>query len=135
MRSPLCEAGLTKEDIRAISRELGLPTWNKPPQACLASRIPYGTTITAPKLERISQAEDYLLALGLRQVRVRDHGSVARIEVERGGIGLLVDEVQRLEVVNKLKSLGYVYVAVDLRGYRTGSLNEVLETANLGPDS
>ncbi len=135
VRSPLCEARLTKEDIRALSRELGLPTWNKPPQACLASRIPYGTTITAPKLERISQAEDYLLALGLRQVRVRDHGSVARIEVERGDIGLLVDEVQRLEVVNKLKSLGYVYVAVDLGGYRTGSLNEVLETANLGPDS
>ena len=76
-----------------------------------------------------------MLALGLRQVRVRDHGSVARIEVERGDIGLLVDEVQRLEVVNKLKSLGYVYVTVDLRGYRTGSLNEVLETANLGPDS
>jgi len=135
VRSPLCEAGLTKEDIRALSRELGLPTWNKPAQACLASRIPYGTTITAPKLERISQAEDYLLALGLRQVRVRDHGSVARIEVEREDIGLLVDEVRRLQVVNKLKSLGYVYVAVDLGGYRTGSLNEVLETANLGPDS
>jgi uncharacterized protein len=130
VRSPLCEARLTKEDIRALSRELGLPTWNKPSQACLASRIPYGTTITATKLERISQAEDYLLALGLRQVRVRDHGSVARIEVEREDIGLLVDEAQRLEVVNKLKSLGYVYVAVDLGGYRTGSLNEVLETAN-----
>jgi uncharacterized protein len=130
VRSPLCEAHLTKEDIRALSRELGLPTWNKPAQACLASRIPYGTTITATKLERISQAEDYLLALGLRQVRVRDHGSVARIEVEREDIGLLVDEAQRLEVVNKLKSLGYVYVAVDLGGYRTGSLNEVLETAN-----
>ncbi len=76
-----------------------------------------------------------MLALGLRQVRVRDHGSIARIEVDPGDIGLLVDDVRRLEVVNKLKSLGYVYVSVDLRGYRTGSLNEVVETADPGRDS
>lgn len=129
VRSPLCEARLTKEDIRTLSRELGLPTWNKPAQACLASRIPYGTTITAPKLERISRAEDYLLTLGVREVRVRDYGDTARIEVNPECIGLLVDEFRRLEVVKQLKSLGYFYVTVDLEGYRSGSLNEVLDPA------
>lgn len=128
VRSPLCEAQLTKEDIRAISRELGLSTWNKPAQACLASRIPYGTVITTSKLKRISQAEDYLLTLGIRDVRVRDHGDIARIEVSADAIGFVGDEVQRQGVVKQLKSLGYTYVTIDLEGYRTGSLNEVLET-------
>ncbi len=132
VRSPLCEARLTKADIRDISRKLGLATWSKPAQACLASRIPYGTEITASILDRISQAEDCLLALGMRDVRVRDHGDIARIEVSPECIGFLVDEGRRLEIVKQLKSLGYAYVTIDLEGYRTGSLNEVLEAANPG---
>ena len=128
VRSPLCEARLTKEDIRTLSRKLDLPTWNKPTQACLASRIPYGNAITPSILKRISQAEDYLLTLGVQEVRVREHGNIARIEVNPECIGFLIDKVQRLDVVKQLRSLGYVYVTVDLEGYRSGSLNEALKT-------
>ncbi len=126
IRSPLCEAGLTKDEIRSISYDKGLSTWDKPAQACLASRIPYGEEITASLLDRIARAERYLLSLGLRDVRVRCHGDVARIEVHPDCIAALVDEEQRMDVVRKLRSLGFSFVAVDLDGYRTGSLNEVL---------
>jgi len=124
VRSPLLEAGLTKDDIRRASRGLGLPTWDKPPLACLASRLPYGTPITADTVSRLAQAEAYLLSLGLRQVRVRHHGEIARLEVDPADMPRLLEN--REEVSSHLRSLGYTYVALDLQGYRSGSMNEVL---------
>jgi len=126
IRSPLKEAGLGKADIRAYSRILGLPTWNKPSLACLASRIPYGTPIEIPKLTRIGAAEEYLRKLGFGQVRVRDHGSIARIEVEPGAFRNLSEGNMRTKIDARLKKLGYLYVTADLAGYRTGSMNEGL---------
>ncbi|HEX77067.1 MAG TPA: ATP-dependent sacrificial sulfur transferase LarE [Dehalococcoidia bacterium] len=127
VRSPLREANLTKPEIRALSRERGLPTWDKPPLACLASRVPYGTAITPEILHRIAQAESYLRRLGVRQVRVRHHGPVARIEVGPEDIAPLSQEAQRQKVVAQLRELGYAYVTLDLEGYRSGSLNRELE--------
>ena len=126
VRSPLLEAGLTKEEIRRLSKERGLPTWDKPSMACLASRIPYGTPISRAALAQIETAESLLRGLGLRQVRVRHHGKTARIEVEPAGMALLVEEDKRRLVVDGLKALGYVYVTLDLAGFRSGSLNEGL---------
>lgn len=126
VRSPLLEVGLTKDEIRMLSKEMDLPTWELPSMACLASRFPYGETITTEKLRRVEQAEAFLRELGLRQVRVRSHGEVARIEVEAGRVRDLADPGLRLRVVNRLKSLGFAYVTIDLEGYRTGSMNEVL---------
>ncbi len=125
VRSPLLEAGLTKEDIRTLSQERGLPTWDKPAMACLSSRIPYGTPVTLEALGRIEEAEEYLRSLGLRQLRVRHHDDVARIETDEDGLRLLVD--RRADVVEKLKALGYLYVTLDLAGFRSGSLNLPLE--------
>lgn len=124
VRSPLIEAELTKDEIRALSRERGLPTWDKPAMACLSSRIPYGTPVTIDALDRIEEAEAFLRTLGLRQLRVRHHGDVARIEVEANDVNALVE--RREEVVERLKELGYRYVTVDLAGFRSGSMNEVL---------
>ncbi len=129
VRSPLVEAGLTKDDIRALSRERGLPTWDKPAMACLSSRIPYGTPVTVEALGRIGEAEAYLRTLGLRQLRVRHHSlpvgeDVARIETDEAGLELLI--ARRAEVVERLKALGYLYVTLDLAGYRSGSLNAAL---------
>ena len=124
VRSPLVEAGLTKDDIRALSRERGLPTWDKPAMACLSSRIPYGTPVTVEALGRIGDAEAYLRSLGLRQLRVRHHDDVARIETDEAGLALLI--ARRAEVVERLKALGYLYVTLDLAGYRSGSLNAAL---------
>lgn len=129
VRSPLVEAGLTKGDIRALSRERGLPTWDKPAMACLSSRIPYGTPITIEALTSVGRAEEYLRSLGVRQVRVRHHvlpagDTVARIETDDPGLDTLLGH--RREVTEHLKSLGYLYVTLDLAGYRTGSLNEAL---------
>jgi len=126
IKSPLREAGLTKEDIRQLSRELKLPTWNKPSLACLASRIPYGTRITKEILKKIEKGEKYLRSLGLKQVRVRHHGNLARIEVDKCDIASLVDNGTADKIDKKFKSLGYNYVTIDVAGYRTGSLNEVL---------
>ena len=128
VRSPLVEAGLTKEDIRALSRERGLPTWDKPAMACLSSRIPYGTPVTVEALGRIGDAEAYLRSLGLRQLRVRHHEDVARIETDEAGLELLI--ARRAEVVERLKALGYLYVTLDLAGYRSGSLNAALGRSN-----
>ena len=125
VRSPLLEAGLQKEDIRALSKAMGLPTWNKPAFACLASRFPYGEAITADKLDRVQAAEDALRRFGFGQLRVRSHGEVARIEVPAGEIERLTGEL-RQETLTALKGAGFQYVAVDLEGYRTGSMNEVL---------
>ncbi len=126
VRSPLLEAGLTKAEVRELSRAYGLPTWNKPASACLSSRIPYGTPITPETLHRIEQAEDILRDLNFGQVRVRHHGTLARIEVSPDEIARLMDERVRALVTERLRTLGYRYVTVDLQGYRTGSLNELL---------
>ena len=128
VRSPLCEAGLTKVDIRALSRERGLATWDKPALACLASRLPYGTEITPDLLKRISKAEEFIRHFGVKQVRVRHHGAIARIEVDPESLALLTEEVTRKEIVAELRALGYTYATLDLEGYRSGSMNEVLDT-------
>ncbi|MBI2864264.1 MAG: ATP-dependent sacrificial sulfur transferase LarE [Chloroflexi bacterium] len=126
VRSPLCEAGLTKAEIRALSHRLGLPTWDKPSLACLSSRFPYGTPITLDVLARIAAAEDYLRSLGFRQLRVRHHDTIARIEVPPESIPGFLDPDVRTGIVEKFKQIGYSYVTLDLAGYRTGSMNEVL---------
>ena len=122
--SPLKEAGLTKNDIRQLSKEAGLPTWDKPAAACLASRFAYGEKITTEGLIRVANAEKFIKDLGFRGIRVRVHGNLARIEVapeDKGRFLLNADEV-----TSKLKELGFSYVTMDLKGYRTGSMNEVL---------
>jgi pyridinium-3,5-biscarboxylic acid mononucleotide sulfurtransferase len=124
IRSPLLEAGLTKSDIRQISKDLGLPTHSKPSLACLASRIPYGTRIEADVLKRIEGAEQYLRSLGMGQVRVRYHGQIARIEVTEEDFGRVMG--LRDEIGETLTKLGFLYVTLDLKGYRTGSMNEGL---------
>ncbi|MCH7488785.1 MAG: ATP-dependent sacrificial sulfur transferase LarE [Chloroflexi bacterium] len=126
VRSPLIEAGLTKDEIRALARERGLSTWDKPAMACLSSRIPYGTPVTVEALDRIGAAEAFLRSLGIRQLRVRHHGDVARIELEPDGIATLLENGNRKRVVERLKELGYSYVTVDLAGFRSGSMNETL---------
>ena len=127
VRSPLREAGLTKAEIRALSRALGLPTWDKPSFACLASRLPYGERITAEKLSRVERGERFLAELGLRQYRVRLHGEVARIEVEPEDIPRLAEPETRARLVAAFRAIGFAYAALDLQGYRTGSLNETLK--------
>jgi uncharacterized protein len=126
VRSPLQEAGLTKDDIRQLSKALGLPTWDKPSFACLSSRFPYGTAISAEKLERVDAAERFLREKGFRQVRVRHYDYTARIEVAPSEIRRFFDDELLAEVVKTLKSLGYTYITLDLEGYRTGSMNETL---------
>ncbi len=124
--SPLRETGFTKEDIRAASRALGLPTWGKPSYACLSSRFPYGQTIEPEAVARVGLAEEFLRGLGFTQLRVRHHGDVARIEVPPSEIAALASEPTRGRVVARLKELGFRYVALDMQGYRTGSMNETL---------
>ena len=126
VRSPLIEAGLTKDEIRALSRERSLPTWDKPAMACLASRIPYGTPVTVELLDQVGAAEAFIRSLGVRQLRVRHHGDIARIEVDREGMDMLLANGRREKVVERLKSLGYLYVTLDLAGFRSGSMNEAL---------
>ena len=126
IRSPLSEAGLTKGDIRRFSKDLCLPTWDKPSFACLASRFPYGDKITPEKLHRVAEAEDFLHTLGFKQVRVRDHQDLARIEVVPDDIKRFCEEDIRIQVSERLRKIGYNYVALDLFGYRSGSMNEIL---------
>jgi uncharacterized protein len=125
VHSPLEEVSLTKTEIRELARERGLPNWDAPSDACLASRIPYGTPITADRLARIGQAEEVLRKLGLGQLRVREHGEIARIELEPGDLAAGLDHRQR--IVQELRALGYSYVTLDLQGFRSGSMNEVLD--------
>ena len=126
VRSPLVEAELSKAEIRSLSKDMGLPVWDKPAQACLSSRIPYGTPVTVEALSRIANAEEFLHDLGIGQLRVRHHDAVARIEVESDGFRALMDETLRKRVTSYLRSIGYSYVTLDLDGFRSGSLNEVL---------
>ena len=130
VKSPLREAALTKADIRALSKELGLATWNKQSFACLASRFPYGQSITRERLTMIDRAEQLLLDMGLRQVRVRHHGNLARIETDEEGLETLMDRARREEIHAEFKGLGFTYVSLDLLGYRTGSMNETLAPAD-----
>jgi uncharacterized protein len=126
IRSPFREAGLTKDEIRRLSRRFDLPTWDKPAFACLASRIPYGERIDREKLFRVEKAEDFLRAKGFRQFRVRSHENMARIEVARDERRGLFDEALLDEISTALKSLGFLYVALELEGYAMGSLNRVI---------
>lgn len=132
IKSPLREAGLYKEEIRLLSKEMGLPTWDKPSYACLASRFVYGERITREKLSMVDKAEELLLGLGFKQVRVRIHGEIARIEVEQKDFERFGDPTLRENIYDKLKSFGFSYVTLDLKGYRTGSMNELLSEGEKG---
>ncbi|MCL6610154.1 MAG: ATP-dependent sacrificial sulfur transferase LarE [Peptococcaceae bacterium] len=127
VRSPLLEAGLTKDEIRSLSREFGLPNWNRPAQPCLATRIPYGDPVDETKLLQIAKAEKFLYDRGYTAVRVRHHGPVARLELLPGEMGLFGDPGLREEIDTALKRLGFSYVVVDLAGLRSGSLNDLLQ--------
>ena len=128
VRSPLVEAELTKAEIRSLSKNMDLPTWDKPAQACLSSRIPYGTPVSVEALTRIAKAEEFLRDLGIGQLRVRHHGSVARIEVTPADFPALLDESVRKSIGQHFRSIGYAYVTLDLEGFRSGSMNEVLSS-------
>lgn len=127
IRSPLMEAKLTKKEIRLLSKEMGLPTWDKPSMACLSSRFPYGSKITKEKLRMVEEGEGILKSIGLKQVRVRHHNEIARIEVNREEMNLLSKPILLEKIVNHFKKMGFNYVALDLQGYRSGSMNEVLK--------
>jgi len=127
VRAPMIEAELWKEEIRALSRELGLPTWDKPSFACLSSRFQYGDRITAEKLRQIDAAEAFVKSLGFRQFRVRHHDRLARIELPPEEIGRLWEDGRREAIVARFRELGYLYVTVDLQGFRSGSANEILK--------
>jgi len=126
VRSPLIEAGLGKDEIRALSRGLGLPTWDLPASACLSSRIPYGSEVTEEKLQMIERAESVLRRMGFRQTRVRHHGEIARIEIPREDMEAFLDLGVFDEVVRELRRVGFRFVTLDLEGYRTGRLNDAL---------
>jgi uncharacterized protein len=134
VRHPLVEANLTKADVRAVSRALGLPTWDRPASPCLSSRVPYGTPISAALLARIDAAERYLRGLGFRELRVRAHDTLARIEVAVDDLPRLVAPGLRARVSEALRHLGFVHVTVDLRGFRSGSLNEGIAETTRGPE-
>ena len=124
VRGPLKEAGMGKREIRAVARLLGVPVWDKPAMACFSSRIPYGSKVDVASLQMIYKAEKLLRELGFRQVRVRHHDKIARIEVERSELPRLIEEEMSRVVTDGLRKVGYTYVTVDLMGYRSGSMNE-----------
>ncbi|MBM7599249.1 uncharacterized protein JOC34_001617 [Virgibacillus halotolerans] len=128
-RSVLQEAGLYKQEVRALTKELGVPVWDKPASCSLASRIPYGTKLDKYKIEQVDQAERFIMNLGFKMVRVRHHGEVARVEVTPEDMPELLKQHDKVQM--KLTSLGFTYVSLDLRGYRTGSMNEVLSEESL----
>jgi len=131
IRSPLREAGFTKDEIRKASKLMGLPTWDKPAFACLASRILYGTRIEPAVLAKLDEAELFLKSLGFKPVRVRHHGIIARIEVEPHEIPRLASEEIRPLIADKFKNLGYTYTTIDINGYRTGSMNAILDQSKV----
>ena len=133
VRSPLKEARLGKSEIRILSKQLGLPTWDKPAMACLSSRFPYYTPIDSESLRMIDKAEEYLRNKGFSQLRVRHHGQMARIEVDPSDFSVILAKKTREDIVAELKKIGYLYVTLDLVGYRTGSMNEpILEGKQVG---
>jgi uncharacterized protein len=125
VRSPLIEAQFTKQDVRDLARQIGLPNWDKPSAACLSSRIPHGTPVTTQLLSQVEQAEMIIHGLGIRQARVRHHGEIARLEVPPDDFAIVL--AQRDKIVEQLRSIGYTFVALDLVGYRMGSLNQLLK--------
>lgn len=127
IKSPLREVNLSKAEIRQLSKEMGLPTWNKQSFACLSSRFPYGESITPQRLKMIDEAEQFLLDEGFHQVRVRYHGNLARIEVDEAGFHGMMDPSVREKIHARFKEIGFTYVSLDLKGYRTGSMNETLK--------
>lgn len=126
IHSPLLEKGITKQDIRELSKQLGLQTWNKPAYACLLTRIPYNTGITTDELNKIEKAEQSIRQSGFPAVRVRSHGNLARIEIPARQIAVFVKDEIRNEIVNELKNIGYRFVSLDLQGYSTGSFNKTI---------
>ncbi|MEW6215004.1 MAG: ATP-dependent sacrificial sulfur transferase LarE [Nitrospirota bacterium] len=126
VRSPLIEARLSKREVRELSRQLDLPTWDKPSSPCLSTRFPYGQRITKEALRRVEKAEDLLMNLGFHEIRVRDHGSIARIEVREDEIELMLSHERRKIISEALKSLGYKFVSIDLDGYKSGSMNRTI---------
>lgn len=129
VRGPLQEADLYKSEIRELSKDLNLATWDKPSFACLSSRIAYGETITAEKLTKVDRSEAYIKSIGIKQVRVRTHGDIARIEVEPNDMSHVLTHHD--DIVKKLKTFGYQYVSLDLTGYKSGSMNQVLESVKI----
>jgi uncharacterized protein len=134
VRAPLMEAGLGKDEIRRLAKQLEIPNWQKPALACLASRVPYGTPVTVKVLSQIERAEAFLYGLGFSNFRVRHHAKVARIEVGLGDMSRLLEDPLRIRVITALKELGYNYVTLDLEGFRSGSGNEVLEAGGIKGD-
>ena len=132
MRAPLMDAGMTKEEVRELSRRWDLPTWNDPASACLSSRIPYGIPVTKEALSMVDRGEAFLKGLGFSQVRVRHHEQVARIELPSDEMARLLSGGLQEEAVERLKEIGYTYVTLDLQGFRSGSLNETLPGPLLG---
>lgn len=130
--APLKDVGLTKAEIRELSKRFNLPVWDRPATACLSSRIPYGTTITPEILSKVDRAERLLRGLGFRQVRVRHHDQIARIEIPKGEIPLLFERNLMDTIVSELRKTGYVYVTLDLAGFRSGSMNEPLKLLQIG---
>jgi pyridinium-3,5-biscarboxylic acid mononucleotide sulfurtransferase len=128
VRSPLIEAGHSKKDVRKYAKKLGLAVWNKPSSPCLATRIPYGRRITVEALKRIEKSEEFLASIGFTNVRVRDHYPLARIEVEKKEIDMLLDPERRKRINGKLKSFGYASVSLDLEGYKSGGMNSLLKS-------
>lgn len=126
IKSPLRKVGLNKDEIRQLSKELGLPTWEKQSFACLSSRFPYGESITEEKLKMVDEAEQLLLDLGFRQVRVRHHNTLARIEIDEKEFTRMMDSEIRSLIYKRFKEIGFTYVSLDIMGYRTGSMNETL---------
>lgn len=124
IQSPLLKAGLSKSEIRGLSKKIGLPTWNKPSLACLASRFSYNQKITRKRLKQVEKAENFITSLGIKELRVRCHENIARIEVGKDEIAKLLKQGLRGKIVKKLRLLGFTYVTLDLMGYRTGSMNE-----------
>ncbi len=135
VRSPLQEIGLRKEEIRRYSQALGVPTWNKPAAPCLSSRIPYGSEVTDSKLRQVEAGESALRSLGFREVRVRHHGPIARIEIPPSEFERLLEKKLRQDVVSKIKEVGFLYVTLDIQGLRSGSLNEGLRNEGLRPEA
>lgn len=133
VRAPLLEADLEKSEIRSLSREAGLPTWDRPAAACLSSRIPYGTQVTRERVKSVEEGEEALARLGFRVFRVRHHGELARIEVGRDELPRALDHNMADEFVKIFQDLGFKYVTLDLAGYRQGSLNEVLPASGTQP--